>query len=201
MRTCFFAGWYSDRAFCSTPLWRTWCFRAYRWWRACAKRSPAFHWRKLLNKDVSRLREGSSSNWGKRRDSTSEIHRVFFLIKPSETILTVFWRFYFKWCKWCWAYFKHDRLQRICPFLKDPCIFGLPSSSMTFSTWFTAEGPGKTALLRSSSPRMQPTAHTSTAYENFFDPSSISGGTARGYELSHHRILFYSYESYPPRSI
>ena len=52
---------------------------------------------------------------------------------------------------------------------------GLPSNSRIRSTWFKVEFPGKMALPKYISPKMQPTDHMSTAFVYFDDPSRISG--------------------------
>ena len=52
---------------------------------------------------------------------------------------------------------------------------GLPSSSSMRSTWLRVEFPGKIALPRYISPKIQPTDHISTALVYLLDPSKIYG--------------------------
>ena len=55
---------------------------------------------------------------------------------------------------------------------------GLPVSSMIFSSWFIVDAPGKTGFAVSISPRMQPTAHMSTALVYCGEPSLQDLGRA-----------------------
>lgn len=54
-------------------------------------------------------------------------------------------------------------------------FFGLPMSSITLSSWFKVEVPGKTGLPSSSSAKMHPMLHMSTPFVYLLEPKRISG--------------------------